>query len=77
VHVVPEHVVVRGFAGSEAVFEKQVSMWYLLAGGRRDVDLPLAGADCARADAFQVEVAYGDTRINQRIAAPAGACSVQ
>jgi fimbrial chaperone protein len=74
VHIVPEQVVVRGFAGDQAVFEKQVSMWYLLAGGRRDFDLPLTGADCARATAFQVEVAYGDTRINQRIDAPAGAC---
>jgi fimbrial chaperone protein len=74
VHVVPEHVVVRGLADGAPVFEKQVSMWYLLAGGRRDVDVPLAAADCARVTAYQVEVAYGETTVDQRIAAPAGAC---
>ena len=74
VHVVPDRVVVRGLAGGEAVFEKQVSSWYLLAGGHRDFDLPLAAADCARATSFQVEVAYGDSKIDQRVDTPAGAC---
>jgi fimbrial chaperone protein len=74
VHVVPEHVVVRGLAGSETVFEKSISTWYLLAGGRRDFDYPLAGADCARVTTFQVEVAYGESKIEQRLQAPAGAC---
>ena len=75
VHVVPERVVVRGLAGAEAVFEKPVSSWYLLAGGRRQFDVPLAGADCARATAFQVEIAYGESKIDQRIDAPAGICA--
>ena len=74
VHIVPERVVVRGLAGGEAVFEKQVPAWYVLAGGRRDFDLPLAAEDCSRATAFQVEVAYGDSTIDRRIDAPAGLC---
>jgi fimbrial chaperone protein len=74
VHVVPDTVTVRGFADGAPVFEKQLTAWYLLAGGRRDFDLPVSAADCARATAYQVEVAFGESKVDQRVAAPAGVC---
>jgi fimbrial chaperone protein len=73
VHVVPERVTVRGFARGEPVFEGQLQAWYMLAGGRREFDFPLP-AECSRATAFQVEVSVGDSTIDQRVDAPAGAC---
>ena len=75
VHVVPEKVVVRGFANGAPVFEKQLTSWYLLAGGRRDFDLPLSAPDCARATAYQVEIAFGESKVDQRVDAPAGICT--
>jgi fimbrial chaperone protein len=75
VHVVPEKVTVRGFADGAPVFEKQLSAWYLLAGGRRDFDMPLSAADCARATSYQVEVAFAESKVDQRMAAPAGVCA--
>jgi hypothetical protein len=37
--------------------------------------MPLSAADCARATSYQVEVAFGESKVDQRMAAPAGVCA--
>jgi fimbrial chaperone protein len=75
VHIVPTSVTVRGFAGTERVFEGQLPAWYVLAGGSRDFAYNLPRPECARATSVQVEVAYGSSRIDRRLDIPAGACA--
>ena len=75
VHFVPEHVVVRGLADGKSVFETAIPAWYVLAGGTRDFELPLAKEDCVRATSLQVQVAFNSSTVDQRLDLPAGSCT--
>jgi fimbrial chaperone protein len=75
VHFVPQKVTVRGTGASgERVFERDVQAWYILAGGRREFDIPLPESECARVRSLAVDVAFGSTTLKETRQTPGGAC---
>jgi fimbrial chaperone protein len=75
VHFVPETIRVRGRAASgEIVLDRQVSGWYILAGGTRRFELPLPKPECQRVTALAVEVAVAKSRLSAELQTPPAAC---
>jgi fimbrial chaperone protein len=75
VHFVPQEITLRGMAGSSRVFERRLESWYVLAGGRRDFDVVLPQADCARISSLLVEVRFSSGNLVEGLQAPTGTCS--
>ena len=76
VHIVPQRIRVRGVgARGEAVFEREVTGWYILPGGRRDFELPIPSAECARTASVQIEAAFESMSLKESLQTPAGACA--
>jgi len=78
VHVIPKQITARATdAGGKPVFEQDVPGWYILAGGRRDFDVEVAQADCARVANYTVSVEYSGGTITRTLPTPQGACAAQ
>ncbi len=76
VHIVPQRIRVRGVgARGEAVFEREVTGWYILSGGRRDFELPVPAAECPRTASVQIEAAFESMSLKESLQTPAGACA--
>jgi fimbrial chaperone protein len=76
VHIIPQKIRVRGVgARGEAVFEREVTGWYILPGGRRDFELPLPPADCARLSSVQIDATFEAMSVKESLQTPAGACA--
>jgi len=75
VHIVPQGITVRGLAGSEVAFEKQLDGWYVLAGGRRDFEMALPEESCARVTSIVAEVQFATGRVQEHLQTPAGVCA--
>ena len=56
------------------MFEQELAAWYVLSGGRRDFDVAVSSADCARAASVVVEVGLGSTALKESLQTPGGAC---
>jgi fimbrial chaperone protein len=74
VHFVPQAITVRGLSGRNAVFERHLEGWYVLAGGHRLFDLDLPRPECVRATSLAVEVKFSSATLEERLETPAGAC---
>jgi len=76
VHFVPQLVRVRAFGPArEVVVDRQLDGWYVLAGGARIYDLPLADADCGRLRTVAVEVRIGASTLSDAVDIDPGACA--
>ena len=76
VHFVPQMITVRGIDGEgKPVFEQQLAAWYVLSGGRRDFDVAVSSADCARAASVAIEVGLGSTALKESLQTPGGTCA--
>jgi fimbrial chaperone protein len=76
VHFVPDQVRVRALGPSKtALFDRGLEGWYILAGGTRLYDLPLARDDCERAASFVVDVKIGTTRLTEQLEASPADCA--
>jgi len=76
VHFVPQAISVRAMAADgQPVAEQQLAAWYVLSGGRRDFDVTLAPADCARTASVVVEIQLGSTALKETLQTPGGACA--
>ena len=77
VHLRPLEVRLEGReADGRAVLAKPVEVWYLLAGGERDVEVALPAAECRKAASLAVEAAFDRDHavVRSRVDVPAGAC---
>lgn len=77
VHLRPLEVRLEGRdAGGRAVLAKPVEVWYLLAGGERDVEVALPPGACRKLAVLAVEAAFDrdQTVARARADVPAGAC---
>jgi fimbrial chaperone protein len=75
VHFVPRNIRVRGLAGGEAVFDREVEGWYVLAAGRREFAVPLPASDCTRVTSVLVQVEFASETLEERLQTPGGACA--
>ena len=76
VHFVPQAITIRGLdREGKPAFEQQVASWYVLSGGRRDFDVAMPPADCARAASVMIEVGLGATALKESLQTPGGACT--
>lgn len=74
-HVVPQRVRVRGLGGrDEAVWERELEGWYILAGDRRVFEFPLGRDDCRQTRAIAVEVQAGEPPLTERFPVAPQAC---
>lgn len=74
VHVVPQSIKVRGLAGSNAAFDRELEGWYVLAGGRREFDMTFPKDACAQVTAIVVDVQFASGKLQERLQTPNGAC---
>jgi fimbrial chaperone protein len=75
VHFVPQVITVRGVsANGEGLFEQQVAGWYVLAGGRRDFEVPLPADTCSGVVSMTIEVTLGSSSLKESLQTPGGAC---
>ena len=75
VHFVPKEIRVRGFAGSATAVDNRLDGWYVLAGGRREFDMPFPEAECSRITSVTVDVQFGSESLQERLQTPNGVCS--
>lgn len=76
VHFVPEKMMVRALsANGDAVLERELQSWYILAGGRRDFELTVPPSDCARVDRVTVDVTFNANALRESLQTPGGACA--
>ena len=75
VHVVPQSIKVRGLAGSNTAFERELEGWYVLAGGRREFEMVFPKTECAQVTSIIVDVQFGSGKLQERLQTPNGACS--
>jgi fimbrial chaperone protein len=75
VHFVPKSIRVRGLVGGEAVFDRDVESWYVLAAGRREFALSLPADGCTRLTSLLVQVEFGSETLEERLQTPGGACA--
>jgi hypothetical protein len=61
--------------GSTVAFERQMDGWYVLAGGRREFEMPFPQADCSAVTSVVVEVQFGSDTLQERLQTPNGVCS--
>lgn len=74
-HVVPQRVLVRGVgANGEAVWQRELEGWYILAGDHRVFDIPLPRDECLRTRSIAVEVLPGEPPLTERFDVAPQAC---
>jgi fimbrial chaperone protein len=74
-HVVPQRVQMRGLAANgEAVWQRELDGWYILAGDHRVFDIPVARDECLRTRSIAVEVLAGEPRLRERFDVAPQAC---
>jgi fimbrial chaperone protein len=74
VHVVPQTIKVRGLAGSNAAFDRELEGWYVLAGGRREFEMAFPKNACAHVTSIVVDVQFASGKLQERLQTPSGAC---
>lgn len=74
VHVVPQSIKVRGLAGSNTAFDRELEGWYVLAGGRREFDMAFPKDACAQVTSIVVDVQFAAGKLQQRLQTPNGTC---
>jgi fimbrial chaperone protein len=75
-HFSAQKITVTGYgAGGDTTFARQLTGWYVLAGGVRDFDLEFPKDDCAKTRSVVIEAQTEQTTIKTREQIPAGACS--
>jgi fimbrial chaperone protein len=74
VHVVPQSIKVRGLAGSNTAFDRELEGWYVLAGGRREFDMAFPKNACAQVTSIVVDVQFASGKLQERLQTPNGAC---
>jgi fimbrial chaperone protein len=74
VHVVPQSIKVRGLAGSNTAFDRELEGWYVLAGGRREFDMAFPKNACAQVTSIVVDVQFASGKLQERLQTPSGAC---
>jgi fimbrial chaperone protein len=74
VHVVPQSIKVRGFAGSNTAFDRELEGWYVLAGGRREFDMAFPKNACAQVTSIVVDIQFASGKLQERLQTPNGAC---
>ena len=76
VHVMPSRIAVRALDAAERpIFARELSGWYILAGGRRDFEMAVPDVECARVRSLVVEVDLGSASVTNRFAPAAEASS--
>ena len=75
VHVMPQSIKVRGLAGSNTAFERELEGWYVLAGSRREFEMVFPKTQCAHVTSIVVDVQFGSGKLQERLQTPTGACS--
>ena len=76
VHFVPQKVVVRALGASgEKLLEQELKAWYILAGGRRDFELPVPPAACGRVASLTVDVEFDASVVKESLQTPGGTCA--
>jgi len=75
-HFVPQRVRVTGKdeAGTTVV-DQQATAWYVLAGGARLFELPIAEPQCRQVRTLAVEIQVGETALLETVKTPGGACA--
>jgi len=74
-HLLPMSVKVAASGESgQAVFEREASVWYVLAGGTRALDLEMPKPDCGQVRELNVTVIIDGKTTAQRLLTPGGAC---
>ena len=75
VHFVPDGVRLRGLdEGGNAVFERAIRSWYVLAGGIREFQAAVEPPHCQQVRLVHVEVRIGDAVMRERLETPRGTC---
>ena len=74
VHVVPQSIKVRGLAGSNAAFDRELEGWYVLAGGRREFDMAFPKDACAQVTSIVVDIQFASGKLQERLQTPNGTC---
>jgi hypothetical protein len=75
VHFVPQTVRVRGTnRAGEAVLDKQLDGWYILAGGLRAYEVKLPSPECGAVTALTVDVQIGGSALTEHLETPPAAC---
>jgi fimbrial chaperone protein len=74
VHVVPQSIKVRGLAGSNTAFDRELEGWYVLAGGRREFDMAFPKNACAQVTSIVVDILFESGKLQERLQTPNGAC---
>lgn len=75
IHFLPQDIRISGFGvAGEAIFERKLNGWYVLAGGLRVYELDLSKEDCFRIKALAVELKAANLTVKDRFHIPPGAC---
>ena len=74
VHIVPQSIKVRGLAGSNTAFDRELEGWYVLAGGRREFELAFPKNACAQVTSIVVDIQFASGKLQERLQTPNGAC---
>jgi fimbrial chaperone protein len=74
VHIVPQSIKVRGLAGSNTAFDRELEGWYVLAGGRREFELAFPKNACAQVTSIVVDIQFASAKLQERLQTPNGAC---
>ena len=74
VHVVPQTIKVRGLAGSNTAFDRELEGWYVLAGGRREFEMAFPKNACAQVTSIVVDIQFASGKLQERLQTPNGAC---
>lgn len=74
VHVVPQSIKVRGLAGSNTAFDRELEGWYVLAGDRREFDMAFPKNACAQVTSIVVDIQFASGKLQERLQTPNGTC---
>ena len=74
VHVVPQTIKVRGLAGSNTAFDRDLEGWYVLAGGRREFEMAFPKNACAQVTSIAVDIQFASGKLHEQLQTPNGAC---
>jgi fimbrial chaperone protein len=74
VHIVPQTIKVRGLAGSNTAFDRDLEGWYVLAGGRREFEMAFPKNACAQVTSIVVDIQFASGKLQERLQTPNGAC---
>jgi fimbrial chaperone protein len=75
-HTIPQEIRVRGQgAAGEAVWQRELDGWYILAGERRVYEVPMEREECARTRTIAVEVKASEQTLAERLDVTPQACA--